>query len=656
MSLKSWLLETDSTPHSNAPKPAGTFEGAYVAPKSHHKTHSWWQVMCLTGVDYFSTLGYQPGIAALAAGAVAPLATLVLILLTLFGAVPIYSRVAQESPNGEGSVAMLEKLLRGWKGKLFVLVLLGFALTDFIITITLSAADATAHIIENPNTPHFLHSTEARIGITLALIALLGGVFLKGFKEAIGIAVVLVIVYLGFNVATMIAATNDLLHHAEYLPRWQGNLGLSAAHILKEQFGRELSNPGLSISVAALTIFPALALGLSGFETGVAVMPLVQAEDVARRVKNTQRLLLSAALIMSVFLIFSSITTTLIIPAEQFKKGGDANGRALAFLTHKYFGSGIGTAYDVSTIAILWFAGASAMAALLNLVPRYLPRYGMAPDWARASRPLTLVFMAIAFLVTILFKADVDAQGGAYATGVLVLITSASVAAALSAKSKGQKALTWFFSLVGFIFLYTTLQNIHERPEGLMVASLFILGIVAISVLSRIYRTTELRVERFDIDPLAQRFIDEAEHGTVRIIANEPDERDEEEYRLKEQEQREDNHIPLQDPVLFAEVSVRDASDFGGVVRVSGEERFGYRILRIEATTIPNALAALLLHIRDTHGGKIPHIYFAWTEGNPLLYILKYLAFGQGDVGPLTREVLREAESQPRKRPGVHVS
>ena len=357
--------------------------------------------MCLTGVGYFSTLGYQPGIAFLAAGFLSPIATLVLVLVTLFAAYPVYRSVAGQSPDGQGSIAMLERLFPHWNGKLFVLILLGFAATDFIITITLSAADATAHIIENPFVPAWMHG---KVGLTLVLLALLGAVFLRGFKEAIGLAVALVAIYLLLNLIVVLVALIEVFRHPEVFPNWRDHLW------------QEHGSPWVMFGLS-LVLFPKLALGLSGFETGVAVMPLVRG-NLKERIRGTRKLLLTAALIMSVFLLGSSLATTLLIAPEQFRPGGEASGRALAYLAHKYFGDVFGTVYDASTISILWFAGASAMAGLLNLVPRYLPRYGMAPEWAKASRPLVLVFIAIAVVVTILFEADVEAQGGAYATGV----------------------------------------------------------------------------------------------------------------------------------------------------------------------------------------------------------------------------------------------
>ena len=632
-----------------------------------HKQHSWWQVMCLTGVDYFSTLGYQPGIAFLAAGALSPIATLVLIFLTLFGALPMYRRVAAESPYGDGSISMLENLLSRWKGKLFVLALLGFATTSFIITITLSAADATAHIVENPFVIQHLDFLHHRIIVTLVLVAALGAIFLRGFKEAIGIAVVLVAIYLALNLTVVAVGIYEILTHSTVFWNWN--------ELLRQQ------NPSPFLLIGtALIVFPKLALGLSGFETGVVVMPLVRgdgvsvkyqplsthisrgpetASEISGRIHNTRKLLTAAALIMSFMLLASSIVTTMLIPADEFRaetathEAGAANGRALAYLAHLYLGDVFGTVYDLSTISILWFAGSSALAGLLNIVPRYLPRYGMAPEWASATRPLVIVFIVICFVVTILFRADVDAQGGAYATGVLALMTSAAIAVTLSARRRGQR-VQWAFMLISLVFLYTTITNIVEQPQGIKIALIFIVAIVVSSLFSRVWRSTELRVDKIELDDMAREFIRKAAKGTVRIIANRMDRGDALEYEQKEKEKRTDNHIPAGEPILFFEVTPGDASEFSGVLKVRGDKVDRFQILRTESPAVPNAIAAFLLFLRN-ETGKLPHVYFGWSEGNPVSYLLKYIAFGEGDTAPVTHEVLRQAEKDPEQRPIVHV-
>ncbi|MFC8302801.1 amino acid permease [Specibacter sp. NPDC057265] len=636
--LRHWLLE-------GLPEGGGKRQGPHGRPGKNHRRRPWWQVMCLTGLDYFSTLGYQPAIAALAAGVLAPLATVVLVLVTLLGALPVYKRVARESPHGAGSIAMLERLLPRWWGKFFVLALLGFAVTDFMITITLSGADATAHIIENPFTPDFLHGHN--VAITLILVAGLAAVFLRGFKEAINIAVVLVAVFLSLNLVVIGTA---LVHvAANPLPTADWWTALTTQH----------GNPLTAVAVALL-VFPRLALGLSGFETGVAVMPQIKGEPLdtaahpAGRIKGAQHLLTTAAVIMSTFLITSSLATTILIPAAEFQPGGSANGRALAFLAHDLLGEGFGTVYDVSTIAILWFAGASAMAGLLNLVPRYLPRFGMAPQWAGAVRPLVLVFTACAIVITIVFKADVDAQAGAYATGVLVLITSAAVAVTLSARRQGQKWRALGFGAISLAFCYTTVTNIVERPDGIRIAALFIVAIVVVSLLSRLRRSFELRASYVRLDEAALAFVSAVDGGHIRVISHDPKTRSAAAYRRKLAHAAQVNEIGQPSAVLFMEVIVDDSSDFETALEVRGITRHGFRILEVHSSNVPNTIAAVLLHIRDITA-VVPHIYFRWTEGNPITNLLKYLFVGEGEIAPVTREVLREAEPVLTRRPWVHV-
>ena len=594
--------------------------------------------MCLTGVDYFSTLGYQPSIAFIAAGYLSPFATLVLVLLTVFGALPVYNRIAKLSPNGQGSLSVLEERLPRWRGKAVVLCLLGFAATSFIITITLSAADAAAHIIDNPMMPEGWHP----ITVTLLLLVALGAIFLRGFKEAIWLAVVLVAVYLLTSIVVIGYELIELAQHPDAFANWKTNL-----------FAQQ-PNPWM-IALLSIVMFPRLALGLSGFETGVAVMPLVAGEGadddavLESRIANTRKLLKTAALTMSVMLVGSAIVTATMIPALELREGGLADGRALAYLAHRDLGEGFGTLYDLATIGTLWFAGASALAGLLNLVPQYLPRYGMAPDWARATRPLVLLFIVICVIVTLIFNADVNAQGGAYATGVLMLITSAAVAVVIALPRE-----RWLFVPICLVFVYTTIANIIERPEGLKIASWFIVTMIGSSLVSRVVRSTEIRIEGVTYDETAGRFVsDAADRKAVRLIASRPNTGQPAEYARKLADAKTSHHLP-DDVVLFLEVKPGDASDFSKELRVQGVNVGGFRVLRCTSPAIPNAIAGLLLDLRD-RTDTIPHAYFGWTEGNPIAYLMKFLAFGEGDTAPVCREVLRQAESDPLRRPRIHV-
>ncbi len=604
-----------------------------LARLSHQpeRTYPWYLVLWLTGVDYFSTLGYQPGIALLAAGALAVPATAVLVAVTLFGAVPIYAAVAKRSYAGQGSIALLENLLPGWTGKIFVLVLLGFAATDFVITMTLSAADAARHAIANP----YLHpiAGDSRMRVTLALLILLAIVFLIGFREAIRVADFVAIPYLALNVIVLLWCGWKVLAHPELFSHW--HTALFSTH-----------PDWTAIFIASALVFPKLALGLSGFETGVSVMPLVSGaapgkieETIPGRILATRKLLLTAALIMSVLLLASSFVTGALIPESAYRIGGPADGRAIAYLAHLYLGNAFGTVYDISTILILWFAGASAMAGLLNLIPRYLPRFGMAPDWVAYQRPLVLVLLGIDVVVTLAFRASVTAQGGAYATGVLVLMLSAAVAVTISLwrESRVRKPWTFFlpfyFFLVTVVFLYTVIANVIERPDGAIIASIFIFLLLTASALSRIMRSTEMRVsEASFVDQESAKVWESIRGKKVNLIPN-PNATPEHRALLTEKVRR---HYCVQGPLAFLHVSLLDnRSEFLAPIRLRVfQEDDHFVIEAFGAVAIANSIA-YISELLDPIS-----IVLGLTHRRLMKQSLQYLILGEGETGLLVYSIL----------------
>lgn len=672
---------------------------------SHTPHQSFWLgVMCLTGVDYFSTLGYQPSIAYKEAGLLAPLATVVLVLVTLFGALPVYRYVCERSFEGQGSIGMLAKLVSGWGGKGIVLMLLGFAATGFVITKTMSAADAAVHLIENPYWQNVFGAPPAEsvtqpIVVTCLLLALLAAMFLRGFNEVIGLAAVIVAIYLVLNAIVVGSGCWYLLTHPAKLNAWWSNLRAGTWYLGHNPLHSMGGGP-FAMMLVSLLLFPKLALGLSGFETGVAVMPNVKGDpdDSPKkplgRIRNSKKLLLAAAAIMSVYLLGSSIVVSTLIPPDQITSVGPngelpidpktgnvivksddwpkkpATGRALAYMAHgeipdaqaisPLFGNTFGTIYDLSTVVILWFAGASAMVGLLNLVPQYLPKYGMAPEWARAVRPLVFLFLGINLIVTFAFKANVDAQGGAYATGVLVLITSACFATWIDQYRQRQgsfwKRLPKRTTIITAIFVYTTIANELEKSfQGLLISLVFIVSIILTSIGSRVLRARELRFGGFQMaDPQSKLLWDTIRELEITVLV--PHRPGRLTLEQKEKVIRREHRIPRDLMIVFIEVDLSDTSEFVNDPVLLVREEGGRYVMKIsDAASIAHTLAAVALEISKT-AGRPPEIHFGWSDESPLSVSFDFLLFGEGNVPWMVRDLIRRSEPDEEKRPLVTIA
>lgn len=628
MGLTDWLRRSE--PHRDA--------GVHTSP--------WGVTLWLTGVDYFSSLGYAPGLAVAAAGYVAPLATLLLVLVTFLAAVPVYTRVARHSPDGEGSIKMIERLTAGWGrlgwiGKVLVLVLIGFAMTDFVITVTLSAADATHHILENPILADLV--PHRPVAVTAALVLGLCVLFLVGFREAIAATVVIGVPFVLLSAVVVVRSLVEIAFHPERLAAWwtkvahfevadlRGSLEVMSA----EGAGpvAHLSSNGvLGLVAVSLLVFPKLALGLSGFETGVSVMPHVRGPDIDARIANTQKMLTSAAVLMCTLLLGANLCATVLIPEAAFATGpdgkvGEANGRALAWLAHELLGSGFGTVYDVATCLILWFAGASAIAGLLSILPRYLPRFGMSPTWLGHRRPLVLAVTAVCLVVNAAFGANVEAQGGAYATGVLVLMASGAFAVLLAEWRHPARRLA--FGCILATFSYVLVVNVAERPDGLKIAGLFVLMVLGGSVWSRWLRLSELRVHgmRFvdaESEALWQQLSGTEDLVLVPVRSNSTEARANcEARRIQRRGSTTSHHVFLHVELL------EDTSQFQSPVQISVRREGDDFVIEVgDAVAVANAIAyvAVELGVREVVIGLL-------DNGTPFANALMYLVFGTGEIG-----------------------
>lgn len=674
------------TKHQPEPPPGllSRFLTKGSSSSSHeHKTYPWYVVLWLTGVDYFSTLGYQPGIAFLAAGALSPIATALLVAVTLFGALPMYMQVADRSYEGQGSIAMLERLLPGWTGKLFVLALLGFAATGFVITMTLSAADAAVHAVEND----FLHGLigDHQMLVTLFLLGMLAVVFLMGFSEAVGVAFLIGAPYILLNVVVIGYGLVQVFQTEGAIEKW-------------------LSDPSIDVNwpsllLASMIVFPKLALGLSGFETGVSVMPLVSGSDkpgeVPRsRIRNSKKLLAAAAVMMSFLLIGSSLVTTVLIEPEKFQpkiearcaeynpmtcslknpaieaqEPGEANGRALAYLAEHFFGDVFGSIYDFVTIAILWFAGSSAMTGLLALIPKYLPRFGMAPRWVTYTRPLVLILFGITVLVTWLFDADVDAQAGAYATGVLVLMLSGAIAVSLAlyrdsipmakddhgrmvkkneprtGEQKKNLVKSCYFWFITAIFMYALVNNIYERPDGAYISIGFIVSIIVLSGISRWWRATELRVEQHEFaDEESKRLFEEIRGKKINLVPLRTDAT----YNRRKKESEIRKYYKVDGPMAFLHIDLkRDRSDFSAPLKVGirsekysqpEDENYSPHIAYVVNVSGAVAIANTIAYISEQLDPI--SLFLGLTRGNTMSQAFKYVLWGEGETGIMVYQIL----------------
>jgi hypothetical protein len=679
-------------------------------PATKGPSFAWWLVLCLVGLDYFSTLAYLPSIAVAASRAYAPLAALGVVAVTLLAALPVYLYVVGRSPHGRGATGLLEQLLHGWHGKVLILVLLGFVGTDFVVTRTLSIADAARHLTHNPYwQAHVTWVGQNRETVRGWFPEVLRGRFFDFWNEQLVVTVILAVVTFtvyawllrGFSrrfmllaaavvgvylLLTAIVAGSGLAYVARHPQRWDAwvkELDLPAGRV-------GTTEVAVPLALLALLLFPQMALGLSGFELSMTSAPLVRGrpdDDPAHprgRIRRTRLLLVAATLIMSIFLVASVVTTAQLVPQQALAgtapaddpANGPAMHRALAYLAHggpidstgvpaengnqvsPLFGPVFGTFYDLISILILCLAGASVTVSLRGVVPLYLARFGMQLQWAEKVGVILWLFNLAVLVITLVFRASVSAQQWAYCASVLVLLTSAALAALLDVRRRWPQSLLRWVVIVPCVlacalFLAILGLTFEQSRSGLYIPLTLVVLVVGTGFASRWMRSTELRFAGFEFaDEHSRRRWEEICQLEFQVLV--PHHPDKLPLAQKEREIRATHRLGPDVPIIFIEAELGDPSEFLQTPVMSVQKCDGFEVIRVSrCASVAHVIAAIGLEFRKV--GRPPEIHFAWSEQSPLAANLGFLLFGEGNIPWMVHALIRRAERDTARRPRVVV-
>ncbi|MCC7423254.1 MAG: hypothetical protein IT428_23505 [Planctomycetaceae bacterium] len=663
-------------------------------------TGPWMLVLCLVGLDYFSSLAYLPSLVTSAVGPLAPLAVLVVVVVTLGVALPLYSYVVGRSPDGLGGTGLIERLVPGWRGKLVVLLLLSFVAADYIVTQNLSIADAAEHLQSNPHFERvaapflqkYVRPTDwcahplwqwaaSRVDthllltllVTLICFALWAYWRSGSTRRFLAFAAFVVAGYMTLNAVVILGGVIHLAGAGRHLfEAWRASATASI------DGGMALGNASfVSRAVClGLAMFPFAVLGLSGFELSMAVAPMVRGrpEDTPEaprgRIRNMRKLLVTATVLMSLWLFGAVLVTAVLVPHQALLKDGAAVHRALAYLAHggtlvdgtsftvasPIFGETFGTVYDAFTIAILSMAGACVLIALRDYVPDYLQRFGMELEFAHRLGVKMRFFNIIVLLTAVVFHADIARLQWAYVTSVLALLAGGAYAAWLSVRRENLKP--WVRSLVRPLatgaftfFVAMALLSAGISVSGLEIALFFAAGIVLTSAFSRWVRSTELRFHGFD-------FVDESSrHAWEKccgfdfqiLVPHRPGlhSRDEKVKVIRER-----HRLGPDVPIILVEAELFDPSDFFHKPRLRVTNESGMLLIQAKrCSSIAHVLAALSIELARV--GRPPELHFGWSDESPMAANLNFLLFGEGNIPWMVRELIRKAEPDVDRRPLV---